>query len=219
MHTTVTRHVRSSLMLIAMAATLTLVACASVAAGAPTNGSTSATPPTPIGTDPINVDPGTGLPGTIGPGAGFPGTGVPGTEPGGSGSGQPGDPGDPNGPVTGTPGPYEPIPGDGATHVTPVPGVRDPQAAAIDHISVAPDGVTLTVYWYGGVDTCYGLASITAVRGSDGVLVITVLEGTRGDLPMNTACIDLAQLKAATITLDQPLYRDGSQTAQPGVPR
>lgn len=195
MHTTVTRPVRTSLILTVLAATLTLVACASVAAGAPAGGTSSATPPAPSATDPLSV------------------------EPGGSGGGQPGDPGDPNGPVTGTPGPYEPIPGDGATHVTPVPGVRDPHQTVIDHISIAPDGVTLTVYWYGGVDTCYALASVTAVRGPDGVLVITVLEGTRGDLPTDTACIDLAQLKAATITLDQPLYRDGSQTAQPGAPR
>lgn len=199
MHTTVTRPVRASLILTVLAATLTLVACASVAAGAPTNAPNSTTPPGPAATDPI---------------PGYPGTGVPGTEPGQSGSGQPGNPGDPGRPITSTPLPYAPVPGDGATHVTPVPGVRDANPAAIDHISIAPDGVTVTVYWYGGVDTCYALASATAVRGADGVLVITIMEGTRPELPANTACIELAQLKATTITLDQPVYRDGSQEPQ-----
>ncbi len=203
MHTLANRHARSSLILVVLAATLTLVACASVAAGAPTNGPSTATPPAAAATDPITS---------------YPGTGVPGSEPGQSGGGQPGNSGDPNQPVTGTPGPYEPIPGDGATHVTPVPGVTDAHPAAIDHISIAPDGVTLTVYWYGGVDTCYALSSATAVPSPQGVLVITVMEGTRPDLPAGTGCIDLAQLKATTITLSQPLFHDGSQPL-PGFPR
>jgi hypothetical protein len=182
MHVPAARPVRASLLLAVMAAALTLVAGASAAAYSP-DGATNATPPTAPGV----------------------------TEPGGGG-GQPGNPGDPDGviPI----GPFDPaptFPGDGAVHVTPVPGVTDAHRAAIDHISVAADGVTLTIYWYGGVEACYALSEVQAARDGNGLLVITVLEGTRPGLDPNLACIELAQLKATTITLDAPLFRDGSQ--------
>ena len=189
MHTTVARPIRSSLTLLVLAATLTLVACASAAAQSPTSASNP--------TDPS------------GPSATPPGTGT--TDPGAGNGSQPGNPGDPNGPITGVPGPLDPVPGDGALHVVPVPGVKDAHPVAIDHISIGPDGLTLTVYWWGGVESCYALSSATATRGADGVLVITVLEGTNPGLPPMTACIEIAQLKATTITLDQPIFRDGSQ--------
>ena len=39
----------------------------------------------------------------------------------------------------------------------------------------------------------------------DGVLHVTVFEGRLGDLPADTACIEIALLKSVTITLDQPI--------------
>src|SRR5262249_34099534 len=107
-----------------------------------------------------------------------------------------------NGSVSGTPGTAEPT-GDGAQHVSPGPPVRDVRPVAIDHISVAADGTTATVYWFGGTATCYALASVDVKTGADGVPVITVNEGTLASLPADQPCIEIAVLYATTITLDQ----------------
>lgn len=120
------------------------------------------------------------------------------------------DPIDPEKPIVGRPGPVSPPPGDGATHVKPRQGVKDAIPHAIDHIDIASDGRSVTVYWWGGVDACYALKEVQVDQRPDGTLVITVLEGRRGDIAKDTACIDIALLKATTITLDQPLYVDGS---------
>lgn len=133
------------------------------------------------------------------------------SDPGSAPGRQPGNPGDPNGSVHSGPLQPGPVPGDGAAHVTPVAGVKDPRPAAIDRISVAADGRTITVYWYGGVDTCYALSSATAARDVNGRLLVTLMEGTRPGLPANTACIDLAQLKATTLMVDSQIFQDGSQ--------
>ena len=114
--------------------------------------------------------------------------------------------------MSGTPGVAEPT-GDGAQHVTAGTPVRDPRPVAIDHVSVAGDGKTATVYWYGGTATCYALASVDVKAGANGVPVITVYEGTLANLPADQPCIEIAMLYATTVTLDQPLFIDGSQAA------
>jgi hypothetical protein len=197
----VARRVRASFLLAALAGALTLGACGARPAGTPI----PVTTPSPA--------PPTAAPATPGSSriARLPGT-DPGTGPGGAGgSTGAGNPGDPNGTVTSPPMQPGPVPGDGALHVKPVPGVKDARPASIDHISVAADGITLTVYWYGGVEECYALAEVRLERDSHGLLIISVMEGTRPGLPPNTACIDLAQLKATTVSLDGPLFQDGSQ--------
>lgn len=157
-------------------------------------------------------------PDTGGGAVGDPGSG------GGTGDTEPGDtdpgdtkPGDtkpgaagPDEPTTGAPAPADPPSGDGALHVEPVPGVVDSLPHAIDRVSVAADGRTATVYWWGGVDSCYGLDEVRVERDADGMPVITVLEGTLPGLG-DVACIEIALSKATTITLDEPLYLDGSQ--------
>lgn len=125
--------------------------------------------------------------------------------------GDPSDPTKPDDPVTGVPGPVEPLPGDGATHVEPQPGITNAIPHAIDHITVANDGRHVTVYWWGGVEDCYGLKDVLVDHDADGTLVLTVLEGTRPDLG-DVACIEIALLKATTITLDQPLFVSGSES-------
>jgi hypothetical protein len=196
MHNTTGRPVRATILLAAFAAAMTLAACGAKPAGTPAPVPTPTSPPTAApatpGSSPVargaDIDPG------------FTG-----------GSGGTGKPGDPNGTVSSPPMQPVPMPGDGAAHVKPVPGVKDARPASIDHISVAADGRTLTVYWYGGVEDCYALSEVRVERDSHGLLIITVMEGTRPGLAPNTACIDLAQLKATTITLDAPLFQDGSQ--------
>ena len=129
-------------------------------------------------------------PGQAGPGA-----------PGGGGGAPPAS-GDSDTPIGHHPPADEPPVGGGALRVAPEPGIVDARPHAWDHIDVSADGRTLTVYYHGGVQDCYGLAEVR-VDTSDGIS-ITVLEGTRpgaGD----RACIAIALLKAATVTLDEPL--------------
>jgi len=127
--------------------------------------------------------------------------------PGGGGGSDPDPGGAPDDPVVAPPadpGAQPPI-GDGALPVEPEPGIVDPRPHAWDHISVAPDGRTITVYYWGGVQDCYGLADVDIQSDAQGRLQITVLEGRRGNLPPGTACIEIALLKSVTITLDEPL--------------
>jgi hypothetical protein len=97
-----------------------------------------------------------------------------------------------------------PLPG-GAQPVEPQPGIVDAIPHAWDHIDVASDGRTLTVYYWGGVADCYGLDRVDVARGADGRLTVTVFEGRHGSLSPDTACIAIALLKAATVVLDAPL--------------
>lgn len=212
------RPLRVSLTALGLLAMLTLAACnaGALAREFRTDSDTAAAAERPGETA---VHPGSTEPGDAGPGTSEPNSG--------DGQGTDGakpkpddvppvaceacDPIDPDDPVTGTPDPAEPPPPtDGATHVEPQPGVRDAIPYAIDHISVAADGVTVTVYWWGGVETCYGLKEVRVEQDDDGTLSLTVLEGTLPDLGDDVACIDIALLKATTITLDEPLFEDGS---------
>lgn len=164
----------------------TLVACSAAA-----EASDSSTPPasTPVAPDDPNAGGGGGAgqdPGRQEPGGG---AGV-----------------DPDKPVGANPPAADPgVPGDGALHVQPQPGVVNALPHAWDHIAVAADGRTLTVYYWGGVEDCYALDRVDVERDADGRLVVQVFEGQRGDLGPDVACIEIALLKAVTVTLDEPL--------------
>ena len=188
------KHSRTALTLcLALAATLTLVACSVAAATAPNADlaprSQRDNPPAQIPPDGDGSDPSAGD-GNNGGGK---------TNPGNPGTG--GD--EPVAPPMDEPPVDLPLP-VGATTVEPQPGIVDAIPHAWDHIDVASDGKTITVYYWGGVEECYGLDRVDA-SFDDGLLSVTVFEGRRGDLPSNTACIDIALLKAVTITLDQPI--------------
>jgi hypothetical protein len=101
--------------------------------------------------------------------------------------------------------PFDPTNPGGATPVEPVPGVVDSTPHAWDHIDIASDGRTITVYYWGGVDSCYGLDRVDVSVDEDGLLHVTVFEGRLGNLGDDVACIEIAMLKAVTITLDQPI--------------
>ncbi len=193
---TSTRPVRRSILLLGLLATISISAC-SVA----TMATEASADQRDAGSRP---DAGGGAPGDPGSGGApsSPGNGaVPGdTKPGSAG---------PEEPSVGEPAPQGPPPGDGALHVEPVPGIVDSRPHAIDGISVAADGRSVTVYWWGGVDSCYGLDEVRVDRDAGGPPTITVLEGTLPDLG-EVACIDIALLKSTTITLDEPIYLDGS---------
>ena len=92
--------------------------------------------------------------------------------------------------------------------VSPVAGVVDAIAHAISGYVLTADGRSLTAHYFGGVDTCYGLAGANVAAGPDGVLVVTIREGR---LPNTGACEAIGVSKAVTIALDAPLLVDGSQ--------
>lgn len=82
-------------------------------------------------------------------------------------------------------------------------------AQAWDHVSLSPDGRTLTVYFWGGVQGCYGLADVQVSRTTGGVATVTLITGTppaMGDF----ACIDVAAAYKTIVQLDEPLIVDGS---------
>jgi len=206
------RPLRVSFILVGLLAMLTLSACnaGALAREFRTGSDSAAAADMPGGTD---AEPGDAEPGDADPGSAG-GQGTDGEKP------KPDevppvaceacDPIAPDDTVTSPPDPAEPPPpGDGTTHVEPQPGIRDAIPHAIDHISVAADGRTVTVYWWGGVESCYGLKEVRVDQGDDGALVLTVLEGALPDLG-DVACIDIALLKATTITLDEPLFEDSS---------
>ena len=113
----------------------------------------------------------------------------------------PGIPGEPGGP-----GEEPEMPSaDGATPVVPEEGLNDIIEVPWDHITVAPDGRTLTVYFWSGAESCYGLAGVE-VDETGAVPVITLQTGTR---PGVDVCVALAQLYSTEVTLEQPIIGGG----------
>jgi hypothetical protein len=99
-------------------------------------------------------------------------------------------------------------PGDGAIPAVPDPAVTGEQPTPWDHISVSPDGRTLTVYFYNGADGCYGLKDVE-VEVLDGVPTITVLTGMSPEAPV-TLCPDIALLYKTDVVLDAPILGGGA---------
>ena len=117
--------------------------------------------------------------------------------------GEPGTEGEFGGPAESPEPPF----GDGATPVEPEKGLRDIQDVPWDHINVAPDGRTLTVYLWSGAEGCYGLAGVKVDETGD-VPVITLQVGTR---PGVEVCIAIAQLYSTQVVLDQSIVGGGAQ--------
>ena len=118
----------------------------------------------------------------------------------------------PDEPVGTEPAPGGDEPGGDALRVEPQAGIRDPRPHAWDHIDIAADGRTLSVYYVGGVEDCYGLSEVRVDQGADGALRISVLEGSRPIV--EGPCIDLGVFKVATVTLDEPLVLQGDEVRQ-----
>jgi hypothetical protein len=91
--------------------------------------------------------------------------------------------------------------------VVPVGGVENPIAHALNGYLLAADGRSLTVYYVGGTDECYVLAEASVAAAADGVVVVTIREGS---LPNAGACDEIGVAKAVTITLEVPLLLDAS---------
>lgn len=96
---------------------------------------------------------------------------------------------------------------DGATPAVPNPNVTGAQPVPFDHVTVSPDGRTLTIYWWYGVEGCYGLKDVT-VTPVDGGYAITIWAGMLPEA-INRICIDSAQLYSYQVTLDTPVFVNG----------
>lgn len=111
-------------------------------------------------------------------------------------------PANPDEPVTATAEPGADGDAAGATVVEPTDGLEDIRAVGWDAVEVNPaDQTEVTVSWTSGVAPCNALSEVTA-EFSDDAVTLTVLEGTvPSDEPQ--ACIEIAQMKQTTITLDE----------------
>lgn len=118
---------------------------------------------------------------------------------------EPGIPGEPGGePIEPGEEPETPF-DDGATPAVPEDGLQDVTETPWDHITVAPDGRSLTVYYWSGAEGCYGLAGVTVdVTGT--VPTITLRTGMR---PGVEVCIAIAQLYSTPVVLDAPIVGGG----------
>lgn len=90
-----------------------------------------------------------------------------------------------------------------ATPIEPDPAVLDPRPTAWDHVVVSADGKSLEVYFWMGVEDCYGLHSIE-VAPSDSGIGITLRTGTAAGAE-GRLCVALAQLYSTKVTLEAPL--------------
>lgn len=113
----------------------------------------------------------------------------------------------PDTPVTGEPTTV--MPQDGATPAVPNPNVTGAQPVPYDHVTVGPDGRTLTIYYWYGAEGCYGLKQVDTAWTDQG-LVITIWAGMLPEA-VNRMCIDLAQLYSTVVVLDQPVFLNGGQ--------
>jgi hypothetical protein len=92
--------------------------------------------------------------------------------------------------------------------VVPVAGVQNPIAHAVSGFVLSADGHSLAAYYVGGTDECYALAEASAAADGDGVVVVTIREGS---LPNAGACDDIGVAKSVSFALEAPLLLDGSQ--------
>jgi len=165
---------RRPLVLAALAAVLTIGACASGAAPA---ASPSSSPSSPPSASPSPSAP-TDLPGGGGS-SGDPGTGI-------------------GGPVD--PAPVDPGAGQGKL-VIPKPGQLDVRPLPAAKLEVSVDGrrVLVKATWWSGIEPCNVLDSVKVERsGTD--IEITLIEGT-GD--PNAICIEIAEQKATIVDLGE----------------
>lgn len=94
-----------------------------------------------------------------------------------------------------------------ATPAVPNPNVTGAQPIPFDHIDVAPDGRTLTIYYWHGVEGCYGLKEVT-VAPIEGGYAVTIWAGMLPEA-INRMCVDMAQLYSTTVVLDTPVFVNG----------
>ena len=119
-------------------------------------------------------------------------------DPGGGGSS--GEPGSGDLPSSADPGPVDPGMGQ-AELVIPHPGQLNPHPVTAMSLEPNVDGrhVTVKLTWYSGVEPCYVLDSVKVDQAA-GEIILTIIEGSSD---LNTACIEIAKLKATIVDLGE----------------
>lgn len=112
---------------------------------------------------------------------------------GGTGSG-------PDAPVTSTPGGGSTGQPAGPRAVHPEDGLVNVRASAFEKAE-AVDEDTVEVFFYGGVEECYGLDRVE-VDYEPKRVVVTLYTGSRVNVD---ACIEIAEHLVTTVELDEPL--------------
>lgn len=112
---------------------------------------------------------------------------------------------DPSAPVS---APATPDPVDGAIPAVPDPTIISALPQPWQSIDVAPDGTTLTVYFWNGSDGCNGLKDVQ-VTTVDGVTTVTVYTGLLPDA-MSRICIESLFLYKTVVILDTPILGGGA---------
>ena len=116
-----------------------------------------------------------------------------------------------------------------ALPAVPTPGaITDPAAVGWDHVTIWPDGRTLTVYFWNGAEGCFGLDRIEVTDTGAGIAV-TPFIGFRADAT-NRRCIAVMQLYSTVVELPAPIlggghadiagtgFLEAGQPIEPGAP-
>jgi hypothetical protein len=113
---------------------------------------------------------------------------------------------------TTVPSPSSPAPEPTPLVVTPRPGLVDVRPNPFDKVVVL-DERTVEVWFYGGVEECYGVDRV--VEYGDTEVTVTVYQGR---VPTAEVCIEIAVLTAVRVVLDEPLAGrkivDGAATSE-----
>lgn len=108
---------------------------------------------------------------------------------------------DPDSDVSTTvPSPSSPAPEPTPLLVTPRMGLVDVKPNPFDKVVVL-DERTVEVWFYGGVEDCYGVDRVD-VKYGDADITVTVYQGR---VPTAEVCIEIAVLTAVRVKLDEPL--------------
>jgi hypothetical protein len=97
--------------------------------------------------------------------------------------------------------------GDGATRVYANSNIVDLHLTPWDHVKVSADGKRVVVYFWMGVQACYGLGQVDVTR-HDGQLKIQLWTGIR-PRAIGMVCPELAQLYKTVIFLNRPIIGGG----------
>lgn len=101
---------------------------------------------------------------------------------------------------------------DGATVAEPRTDLVDVGPRTWEHVLLAPDGRTATVYFWMGPAACEGLADID-VRPTDTGYRLLVMTG---QVPGADVCTDIVQLYRSVVALDDRIISGGSLLDLPG---
>ena len=107
---------------------------------------------------------------------------------------------DPDEPVSSTPGGSRTTK-DGALRVTSRINLEDPRPIPWDRYELLRGGTALDLYYWSGVEECYGFDHPEVIYGRKRI-VVTLYEGR---VPEADACIELAVRKVVEVVLGEPV--------------